>query len=89
METFANEHVTGKALWFCFPASAHNPSILFQILALALALIQTHSVPTAALGFLTETGRTRASIILSTGTESSFQVTQIRIKVCSCWELLK
>ncbi|KAM7032994.1 zinc finger ZZ-type and EF-hand domain-containing protein 1 isoform 2-T2 [Acridotheres tristis] len=32
-------------------------------------------------GFLTETGRTRASIILSTGTESSFQVTQIRIKV--------
>ncbi|NWH71920.1 ZZEF1 protein, partial [Piaya cayana] len=33
-------------------------------------------------GFLTETGKTRASIILSTGTESSFQVTQIRIKVC-------
>ncbi|XP_005056507.2 PREDICTED: zinc finger ZZ-type and EF-hand domain-containing protein 1 [Ficedula albicollis] len=32
-------------------------------------------------GFLTETGRTRASIILSTGTESSFQVTQIRVKV--------
>ncbi|KAM8991703.1 zinc finger ZZ-type and EF-hand domain-containing protein 1 isoform 2-T2 [Ara ararauna] len=32
-------------------------------------------------GFLTETGKTRASIILSTGTESSFQVTQIRIKV--------
>lgn len=51
--------------------------------------IQTPSVPTAALGFLTETGKTRASIILSTGTESSFQVTQIRIKVCSCWELLK
>uniref|UniRef100_A0A674GFB3 Zinc finger ZZ-type and EF-hand domain containing 1 n=1 Tax=Taeniopygia guttata TaxID=59729 RepID=A0A674GFB3_TAEGU len=32
-------------------------------------------------GFLTETGKTRASIILSTGTESSFQVTQIRLKV--------
>uniref|UniRef100_A0A8C5T9N4 Zinc finger ZZ-type and EF-hand domain containing 1 n=1 Tax=Malurus cyaneus samueli TaxID=2593467 RepID=A0A8C5T9N4_9PASS len=32
-------------------------------------------------GFLTETGKTRASIILSTGTESSFQVTQMRIKV--------
>ncbi|XP_033924712.1 zinc finger ZZ-type and EF-hand domain-containing protein 1 [Melopsittacus undulatus] len=32
-------------------------------------------------GFLTETGKTRASVILSTGTESSFQVTQIRIKV--------
>uniref|UniRef100_A0A8C3ST43 Zinc finger ZZ-type and EF-hand domain containing 1 n=1 Tax=Chelydra serpentina TaxID=8475 RepID=A0A8C3ST43_CHESE len=32
-------------------------------------------------GFLTETGKTRASIILSTGTESTFQVTQIRIKV--------
>ncbi|XP_061868119.1 zinc finger ZZ-type and EF-hand domain-containing protein 1 isoform X3 [Colius striatus] len=32
-------------------------------------------------GFLTETGKTRASIILSTGTESSFQVTQIRVKV--------
>ncbi|KFU95910.1 Zinc finger ZZ-type and EF-hand domain-containing protein 1, partial [Chaetura pelagica] len=32
-------------------------------------------------GFLTETGKTRASIILSTGTESAFQVTQIRIKV--------
>lgn len=55
---------------------------------LAPALTQTHSVPTAALGFLTETGKTRASIILSTGTESSFQVTQIRIKVCCC-ELLK
>ncbi|XP_053130784.1 zinc finger ZZ-type and EF-hand domain-containing protein 1 isoform X2 [Hemicordylus capensis] len=32
-------------------------------------------------GFLTETGKTRASVILSTGTESAFQVTQIRIKV--------
>uniref|UniRef100_A0A7M4EG06 Zinc finger ZZ-type and EF-hand domain containing 1 n=1 Tax=Crocodylus porosus TaxID=8502 RepID=A0A7M4EG06_CROPO len=32
-------------------------------------------------GFLTETGKTRASIILSTGTECLFQVTQIRVKV--------
>ncbi|KAL8198844.1 UNVERIFIED_CONTAM: Zinc finger ZZ-type and EF-hand domain-containing protein 1 [Gekko kuhli] len=32
-------------------------------------------------GFLTETGKTRASVILSTGTDSAFQVTQIRIKV--------
>ncbi|XP_054857932.1 zinc finger ZZ-type and EF-hand domain-containing protein 1 isoform X2 [Eublepharis macularius] len=32
-------------------------------------------------GFLTETGKTRASVILSTGTEAAFQVTQIRIKV--------
>ncbi|MGH0158393.1 UNVERIFIED_CONTAM: hypothetical protein FKN15_035503 [Acipenser sinensis] len=32
-------------------------------------------------GFLTETGKTRASIILSTGNEMSLQVTQIRIKV--------
>ncbi|XP_058020399.1 zinc finger ZZ-type and EF-hand domain-containing protein 1 [Ahaetulla prasina] len=32
-------------------------------------------------GFLTETGKRQASIILSTGTESAFQVTQIRIKV--------
>uniref|UniRef100_A0A8D0GHU4 Zinc finger ZZ-type and EF-hand domain containing 1 n=1 Tax=Sphenodon punctatus TaxID=8508 RepID=A0A8D0GHU4_SPHPU len=32
-------------------------------------------------GFLTETGKTRASIILSAGTESAFQVTQIGIKV--------
>lgn len=69
-----------------FPPSAHNPSIPFQT---PWTNIQTHSVPTAALGFLTETGKTRASIILSTGTESSFQVTQIRIKVCSCCELLK
>lgn len=35
-------------------------------------------------GFLTETGKTRASVILSTGTESAFQVTQIRIKVGLC-----
>ncbi|XP_077021704.1 zinc finger ZZ-type and EF-hand domain-containing protein 1 isoform X7 [Tamandua tetradactyla] len=32
-------------------------------------------------GFLTETGKTRASTIFSSGTESSFQVTQIRIMV--------
>ncbi|XP_066491104.1 LOW QUALITY PROTEIN: zinc finger ZZ-type and EF-hand domain-containing protein 1 [Tiliqua scincoides] len=32
-------------------------------------------------GFLTETGKTRASVILSTGTELAVQVTQIRIKV--------
>ncbi|KAM5180064.1 zinc finger ZZ-type and EF-hand domain-containing protein 1 [Mantella aurantiaca] len=32
-------------------------------------------------GFLTETGKTRASIILSSGTESAFQVTQMRIRV--------
>ncbi|XP_067393967.1 zinc finger ZZ-type and EF-hand domain-containing protein 1 isoform X2 [Emydura macquarii macquarii] len=32
-------------------------------------------------GFLTETGKTRASIILSSGTESTLQVTQMRIKV--------
>ncbi|XP_028937724.1 zinc finger ZZ-type and EF-hand domain-containing protein 1 isoform X1 [Ornithorhynchus anatinus] len=32
-------------------------------------------------GFLTETGKTRASAIFSTGTGSPFQVTQIRIKV--------
>lgn len=32
-------------------------------------------------GFLTETGKTRASIIFSTGTEALFQVTQLRIKV--------
>uniref|UniRef100_A0A8C8RK97 Zinc finger ZZ-type and EF-hand domain containing 1 n=1 Tax=Pelusios castaneus TaxID=367368 RepID=A0A8C8RK97_9SAUR len=32
-------------------------------------------------GFLTETGKTRASIVLSAGTESTFQVTQMRIKV--------
>ncbi|XP_033027640.1 zinc finger ZZ-type and EF-hand domain-containing protein 1 isoform X1 [Lacerta agilis] len=32
-------------------------------------------------GFLTETGKRQASVILSTGTESAFQVTQIRIKV--------
>ncbi|KAM5273501.1 zinc finger ZZ-type and EF-hand domain-containing protein 1 [Ctenodactylus gundi] len=32
-------------------------------------------------GFLTETGKTRASIIFSTGTESAFQVTHIRIMV--------
>ncbi|XP_077167465.1 zinc finger ZZ-type and EF-hand domain-containing protein 1 isoform X1 [Paroedura picta] len=32
-------------------------------------------------GFLTETGKTRASVILSAGTESAFQVTQMRIKV--------
>ncbi|XP_074153872.1 zinc finger ZZ-type and EF-hand domain-containing protein 1 isoform X2 [Sminthopsis crassicaudata] len=32
-------------------------------------------------GFLTETGKTRASIIFSTGTEAAFQVTQLRIKV--------
>lgn len=36
------------------------------------------------LGFLTETGKTRASIILSTGNEMSLQVTQIRIKVSYC-----
>lgn len=62
---------------------------VFSFKDLALALIPTHSVPSAALGFLTETGKTRASIILSTGTESSFQVTQIRIKVCSSCDLLK
>ncbi|XP_078003749.1 zinc finger ZZ-type and EF-hand domain-containing protein 1 isoform X1 [Phascolarctos cinereus] len=32
-------------------------------------------------GFLTETGKTRASVIFSTGTEVAFQVTQLRIKV--------
>ncbi|MEE6469872.1 hypothetical protein FKM82_008802 [Ascaphus truei] len=32
-------------------------------------------------GFLTETGKTRASIILSSGSESAFQVTQMRIRV--------
>ncbi|XP_056664354.1 zinc finger ZZ-type and EF-hand domain-containing protein 1 isoform X1 [Monodelphis domestica] len=32
-------------------------------------------------GFLTETGKTRASVIFSTGTEAAFQVTQLRIKV--------
>ncbi|XP_011358360.1 zinc finger ZZ-type and EF-hand domain-containing protein 1 [Pteropus vampyrus] len=32
-------------------------------------------------GFLTETGKTRASTIFSTGNESAFQVTQIRIMV--------
>ncbi|XP_048654355.1 zinc finger ZZ-type and EF-hand domain-containing protein 1 isoform X3 [Marmota marmota marmota] len=32
-------------------------------------------------GFLTETGKTRASTIFSAGTESAFQVTQIRIMV--------
>ncbi|XP_023509054.2 zinc finger ZZ-type and EF-hand domain-containing protein 1 isoform X1 [Equus caballus] len=32
-------------------------------------------------GFLTETGKTRASTIFSTGTESAFQVTKIRIMV--------
>ncbi|XP_061461345.1 zinc finger ZZ-type and EF-hand domain-containing protein 1 isoform X2 [Rhineura floridana] len=32
-------------------------------------------------GFLTETGKRQASVILSTGTESAFQVTQIRVKV--------
>ncbi|KAF6098372.1 zinc finger ZZ-type and EF-hand domain containing 1 [Phyllostomus discolor] len=32
-------------------------------------------------GFLTETGKTRASTIFSTATESAFQVTQIRIMV--------
>ncbi|XP_013928811.1 PREDICTED: zinc finger ZZ-type and EF-hand domain-containing protein 1-like [Thamnophis sirtalis] len=32
-------------------------------------------------GFLTEAGKRQASIILSTGTELAFQVTQIRIKV--------
>ncbi|XP_063313499.1 zinc finger ZZ-type and EF-hand domain-containing protein 1 isoform X2 [Pelobates fuscus] len=32
-------------------------------------------------GFLTETGKTRASIILSSGTEFAFQVTQMRIRV--------
>ncbi|KAM6163683.1 zinc finger ZZ-type and EF-hand domain-containing protein 1 [Rhynchocyon petersi] len=32
-------------------------------------------------GFLTETGKTRASTIFSSGTESAFQVTQIRIMV--------
>ncbi|XP_068124607.1 zinc finger ZZ-type and EF-hand domain-containing protein 1 isoform X2 [Hyperolius riggenbachi] len=37
--------------------------------------------PWAGDGFLTETGKTRASIILSSGTESAFQVTQLRIKV--------
>ncbi|XP_063002745.1 zinc finger ZZ-type and EF-hand domain-containing protein 1 isoform X1 [Elgaria multicarinata webbii] len=32
-------------------------------------------------GFLTETGKRQATIILSTGTESALQVTQIRVKV--------
>eukprot|EP00079_Xenopus_tropicalis_P033324 XP_017947095.1 PREDICTED: zinc finger ZZ-type and EF-hand domain-containing protein 1 isoform X2 [Xenopus tropicalis] len=32
-------------------------------------------------GFLTETGKTRASVILSSDTESAFQVTQMRIRV--------
>ncbi|XP_075051075.1 zinc finger ZZ-type and EF-hand domain-containing protein 1 isoform X2 [Mixophyes fleayi] len=32
-------------------------------------------------GFLTETGKNRASVILSSGTESAFQVTQMRIRV--------
>ncbi|KAM9320058.1 zinc finger ZZ-type and EF-hand domain-containing protein 1 [Gastrophryne carolinensis] len=32
-------------------------------------------------GFLTETGKTRASVILSSGTESAFQVTHMRIRV--------
>ncbi|XP_030041854.1 zinc finger ZZ-type and EF-hand domain-containing protein 1 isoform X2 [Microcaecilia unicolor] len=32
-------------------------------------------------GFLTETGKTRASVILSAGTESTFQITEMRIKV--------
>ncbi|XP_006899819.1 PREDICTED: zinc finger ZZ-type and EF-hand domain-containing protein 1 [Elephantulus edwardii] len=32
-------------------------------------------------GFLTETGKTRASTIFSSGTESAFQVTQIRVMV--------
>ncbi|KAM4797044.1 zinc finger ZZ-type and EF-hand domain-containing protein 1 [Rhinophrynus dorsalis] len=32
-------------------------------------------------GFLTETGKTKASIILSSGTDSAFQVTQMRIRV--------
>ncbi|XP_039110431.1 zinc finger ZZ-type and EF-hand domain-containing protein 1 isoform X2 [Hyaena hyaena] len=32
-------------------------------------------------GFLTETGKTRASTIFSTGAESAFQVTQIRVMV--------
>ncbi|XP_053310913.1 zinc finger ZZ-type and EF-hand domain-containing protein 1 isoform X2 [Spea bombifrons] len=32
-------------------------------------------------GFLTENGKTRASIILSSGTESAFQVTQMRLRV--------
>ncbi|XP_074046652.1 zinc finger ZZ-type and EF-hand domain-containing protein 1 isoform X2 [Macrotis lagotis] len=32
-------------------------------------------------GFLTETGKTRASVVFSTGTDAAFQVTQLRIKV--------
>lgn len=42
-------------------------------------LSSLHCLPFA--GFLTETGKTRASTIFSTGTESAFQVTQIRIMV--------
>nr|XP_033777379.1 zinc finger ZZ-type and EF-hand domain-containing protein 1 isoform X2 [Geotrypetes seraphini] len=38
-------------------------------------------VPWAGDGFLSETGKTRASVILSAGTESTFQLTQMRIKV--------
>ncbi|XP_044141120.1 zinc finger ZZ-type and EF-hand domain-containing protein 1 isoform X2 [Bufo gargarizans] len=37
--------------------------------------------PWTADGFLTETGKTRATVILSSGPESAFQVTQMRIRV--------
>ncbi|KAM9441391.1 zinc finger ZZ-type and EF-hand domain-containing protein 1 isoform 2-T2 [Clarias gariepinus] len=37
--------------------------------------------PSTGDGFLTESGKTRASVILSTEDQTSFQVTQIRIKV--------
>ena len=39
-------------------------------------------------GFLTETGKTRASTIFSTGSDSAFQVTQIRIMVITVQSLL-
>ena len=39
-------------------------------------------------GFLTETGRKRASVILSTEDQSTFQVTQMKIKVSRSFDSL-
>lgn len=82
LETFPNElqHFSRNPLYCVFPPfSAPSQYSLSNIFS--QQSFQPHSVLIASLGFLTETGKTRASIILSTGTESSFQVTQIRIKV--------
>lgn len=61
---------------------AHNSNVKFQLQHEQAFKCNGMFLPLK--GFLTESGRKRASVILSTEDQSNFQITQMKIKVRLC-----